>query len=171
VLTCLLALSLSACSTNSDLPQDRADRFNGAVVFNIGGPDGATPELQTLVHQLCDGRDYDLTPVGFQIMPDTTAHTALAQADPRFPGGNGRLTFQDKPINTVGAVKLQIVSNDPAITNLTMDTAFDIRQAQNAINTPGISFPVHWKISFSQSGTARTLEADQLLRGVDFRSI
>ena len=43
--------------------------------------------------------------------------------------------------------------------------------AQNAINTPGIAFGVHWRIHFTLQGVVHDLTADQLLRGVDFRSI
>jgi hypothetical protein len=176
ILVCLAGLALAAsCSTNSGLPQDRADRFAGDTVFNIGGQDGADPAVQAIVHQLCDGREYDFTPVGFQIQPFDPTHpelarTELGHADPRFAGGNGQILFADPGINTLGSVQFTVASNDAAVSNITLACAFDIRQAQNAINTPGVSFAVNWKIQFQYTGQPVKAAADQRLRGVDFRS-
>ena len=167
---CLLALLLAGCSTNSKLPQDRADRFTGAPLTNFGGADGASPALQAIARQLCDAREYDFTATGFQISPNTAATTQLGLADPRFASGSGIILFPDET-NNIGSVNFAITSNDSDITTVTLGTSFEVRQAQNAINTPGIAFGVHWRIHFTLQGVVHDLTADQLLRGVDFRSI
>ena len=167
----VLSLALAAgCSTSSGLPQDRADRFVGDTIFNITGPDAGDPALQNLAHQLCDEREYDLTPVGFQIQPKTNALTEVGHADPRFAGGHGPITFADPGINIQGNVSFAVFSNDATVTQLTMSTNFDVKQAQNAVNTPGVAFAVSWIIKFSLNGVQHEVDANQLLRGVDFRS-
>lgn len=173
LLVCLAGLS--ACGqTQSNLPQDRADRFAGLIPTNFGGTHGSDVELQAIAQQLCDGREYDFTPAGFQIAATAAALTMPGKADPRFAGGHGPLELvqldEKDNFNTIGRVNYSIVSNDTAITNVTLSCSFSRPQAQNAINTPGISFAVNWRISFTLDGSARVLTADQVLYGVDFRS-
>jgi hypothetical protein len=171
IMFAVLAAGVGGCSTNSGLPQDRADRYTGAPLTSFGGTDGEDPEMRAIARQLCEARDYDFTPVGFQIQPKTTALTELGHADPRFAGGNGQILFSDPPTNTVGTVAFTVLSNDPLVTEVRLSCAFNVRQAQNAINTPGIAFGVNWSITFKLNGVAHSLTADQLLRGVDFRSV
>lgn len=175
-LAALALCLLSACGAGqTNLPQDRADRFAGLALTNFGGANGSDVALQAIAQQLCDGREYDFTPVGFQIAPTADARTIIANADPRFAGGSGPLTILE-PVDkgnpeTLGRVAYTVESNDGRITNVTLTCSFSRPQAQNAVNTPGISFAVNWRIGFTLDGTARALTADQVLYGVDFRSI
>jgi hypothetical protein len=170
VCTICLLFALAACSTNSDLPQDRADRFFGQPLTGFGGTDGADVTLQAIAQQLCDGREYDFTPTGFQLAPTAGALTLLGHADPRFAGGNGPLDLTHPPENTVGTVEFDVESNDPAVTAVSLACSFNVHQAQDAINTPGITFAVNWRIGFTLNGVAHSLRADQVLYGIDFRS-
>jgi hypothetical protein len=165
-----LLLAVIGCSGNTDLPQDRADRFFGMPLASFGGTDGGNVELQAIAQQLCDAREYDFTPAGFQIAATAAALTSRGHADPRFGGGNGPLEIVNPPDDTIGSVEFAVTSNDPAVSNVTLACSFNLNQAQNTINTPGMTFAVNWRIGFTLDGTTHTLTADQVLYGIDFRS-
>jgi hypothetical protein len=165
-----LVLALAGCSTNTDLPQDRADRFFGQPLTNFSGTDGSNVDMQAIAQQVCDAREYDLTPAGFQIAETPAALTLIGHADPRFGGGNGPLEIVNPPQDTVATVEFTVISNDPAVTAVTLACSFNLNQAQNAVNTPGMTFAVNWRIGFTLDGTPHALTADQVLYGIDFRS-
>jgi hypothetical protein len=168
--TCLL---MSACSTNSHLPQDRASRLAGLGLSNFGGADGDDLALQELASELCELREYDFSPRGFQISATPAAMTMPSKASNRFGGGQGPLEIiqpdSKDNSNTLARVSYSIVSNDPSVTNVSLSATFSREQAQHAINTPGVRFAVNWRIGFTLDGTAHSLTADQVLFGIGFR--
>lgn len=170
LLGCLL---LASCSTNTHLPQDRADRFRGAELSNFAGAGGEDEELIELARALCNGREYDFTPVGFQIT-DTAAARTTPGPDTRFAGGSGPLTIvrldEDDKTGTLGDLSLLVPGTVDGLRDAQLECRFNLLQAQDAINTPGRSFAVNWRITISTESGSRSLNADQVLTGVGFRS-
>lgn len=157
-----LLAAMSACGGTDEIPQLNADTFTGGSLSNFGGDDGGDSDARDTARELATSRSFDFTPSGFTLSSGPVSTDGAPGSF--FTGGTGSLNVSGDD----ATVTLNPTSSDANYTDIQMVGTFSLSDAQQAITSPGASFPVIWDISFSAFGLPLSLTAEQQLTGADF---
>jgi hypothetical protein len=161
----LALLGLAACGTGNTLVAQRANAFLGGTLSGFGGTDGGDPDARAVARDIASSRTYDFTPTGFDIVAGPASSTGAGGS--LFTAGDGDIALS----GDTATVTLDMLSNDPAVTDAQMVGTFSLAEATTAIASPGASFTVHWTLSFKLNSVDVSLTADQPLTGTDFVTV
>jgi hypothetical protein len=158
----LMALGLTwSCGSSDSGPAVEADIFTGGSLSNFSGNDGGDSDARAIARDMATSRNFEFTPTGFLVSGNVNSDGPVGSD---FSVGSGLLEVDGDTVN----VTLLLTSTNPDITNPQMEGSFSLSEAQNAIISPGASFPVDWTISFDALGSPFSLTATQELTGADF---
>jgi len=158
-LAVLIAVAaLASCGTGNDLMQ-RADKFAGSALSGFGGTDGLDATAQALAKEIIEQLEYDFTPSGFVIQNSQASAGGDAAGD--YPSATGTVTVSQGQATVV----LDVTSTNPDVTDVQLTGTFSVADAQQALDTPGLSFDVAWTLEWTSGGEQHSLTATQTLTG------